>query len=302
MAAPTDVLDAAFDRLASSGFDEANGFVFHGPMICEALDTLGRPLEVDSWSRDTSGTAPTHPVAPVGFVWTDALGEPRRAGEWMGHFERTVDADGWRAVLDEWLPRLLPAMGVALFHGAIRTAHATRAIEVADTPERRAELVRSLGYWAALYEPGERADDEIRGADDPRLAIVTAAADAAHHYVARPNIIHLHGVTAAMAVEILVGHTDDATAARALAQVRAEHAALYGTETPQLQASVKGIDDETLVAAAVASGDAHAVKLVEAALRGVAATGDPIFLAAAERVTRRGLRSLEDTATTDVDA
>ena len=302
MAAPTDVLDAAFDRLASSGFDEANGYVFHGPMVCEALDALGRPDEVDSWSHDDSGTPPTDPVAPDGFEWTEALGDPGRAGEWMGHFERAIDGDGWSAVLGEWLPRLLPAMGVALFHGAIRTAHATRALEVADTPSRRAELVRSLGYWAALYQQGAQPNDGVRDVGDPRLAIVTAAADAAHHYVARPNIISLHGVTAAMAVSILVRHSDEATAAGALAQVRAEHAALYDADSPRAEASVRGIDDATLVAAAVASGDAHAVKLVEAALRGVAVTGDPIFLAAAERVVRRGLRALDDAASTDVDA
>lgn len=44
--------------------------------------------------------------------------------------------------------------------------------------------------------------------------------------------------------------------------------------------------------AAVISGEAHAVKLVEASRRGFAATADPAFLAAAERVARRGLRML----------
>lgn len=295
MTTPTDVLDAAFDRLGEWGFDDPDGYVNHGPMACEALDTLGRPEEVDSWSRLDSGTPPAVPVAPRRFVWEDALGDASRAGEWMGYFERAVGDDGWAPVLDAWLPRLLPGLGVALFHGAIRCAHAVRAVESADTPARRAELVRSLGYWASLFEPGYPPDlTAVRRLDDIPLAVAQSAADAARHYLARPNIIHLHGVTAAMAVSILIGHTDESTAATALAQVEAEHAALYEHTGPPAAArrDAPDIDEATLIDAAIASGDAHAVKLVEACRRGLAATDDPVFLAAAERVTRRGRRLL----------
>jgi hypothetical protein len=293
MTTPTHVLDAAFDRLGRWGFDDPDGYVNHGPMVCEALDALGRPAEVDSWSRLDSGTPPTVPVEPDGFVWTEALGDATRAGEWMGYFERAITDDGWSPVLDEWLPRLLPGMGVALFHGAIRAAHAVRAIDTADTPARRAELVRSLGYWAALFDRSHPPDPAaVRGVDDVRLEVVRTAAEAARHYLARPNIIHLHGVTAAMAVSVLIQHTDDATAASALAHVKAEHAALYDHVEPIDARPAPDIDEATMVDAAIAGEDAHAVKLVEAARRGFAATDDPVFLAATERVTRRGLRAL----------
>jgi hypothetical protein len=43
----------------------------------------------------------------------------------------------------------MPALRTALFHGAIRTAHAVRAIDAVDTPPRRGALARALGYWAA---------------------------------------------------------------------------------------------------------------------------------------------------------
>jgi hypothetical protein len=291
--ASTDVLDAAFDRLGRWGFDDPDGYVNHGPMVCEALDALGRPAEVDSWSRLDAGTPPTVPVEPGRFVWTDALGDVTRADEWMGHFERAIAGDGWEPVLAEWLPRLLPGMGVALFHGTIRCAHAVRAIDTADTPARRAELVRALGYWAALFAPGHPPDlAAVRGVDDIPLGVAQAAADATRHYVARPNIIHLHGVTAAMAVSILIRHTGEATAATALAHVEAEHAALYAHVDPIATADPPDIDEATLIDAAVAGGEAHAVKLVEASLRGFAATRDPAFLAAAERVTRRSRRAL----------
>ena len=74
-------------------------------------------------------------------------------------------------------------------------------------------------------------------------------------------------------------------AAAALAQVHAEHAALYvGVEAVDepYPASPPGGE---LTAAAVHSLDPHQVKLVEACRRGHAATGDPAFAAAAETVT-----------------
>lgn len=293
MATPDDVLDAALDRFGRWGFDDPDGYVNHGPMVCEALNALDRPAEVDSWSRSYSGTPPTVPVPPHGHMGVEALGHTGRAPEWLGYFERRIADDGWAPVLDEWLPRLFPGMATALFHGAIRCAHATRAIETADTPARRAELARSLGYWAALLEPGQPPDlTAVRGVDDVELAVVHAAADAARHYLARPNIFQLHGVTAAMAVTILIRHTDEAAGATALAQVTTEHAALWAGSDLIGEVAAPDVHETTLVDAAIASGEAHAVKLVEASRRGFAATGDPAFLAAAERVARRGLRTL----------
>ena len=172
----------------------------------------------------------------------------------------------------------------ALFHGAIRTAHAVRAIDTVDTPPRRGELARALGYWAARYREGQPASP-LPPPGDVQLAIVRAAADGARRYLARPDIFHLHGVTGAMAVEILAAHLPVTDGAAALAHVHAEHAALYAaTEpvTPPHPATPRGSD---LATAAVRSLDPHQVKLVEACQRGHAATGDPVFAAAAETVT-----------------
>jgi hypothetical protein len=288
----TDVLDDAFDRLGMWGFDEPGGYVNHGPMACEALDVLGRPTEVDAWSRLDEGTPPVRPVEPTRFVWSEALGDPTRAGEWMGYFERAVADDGWAAVVHEWLPRLLPGLNVALFHGAIRCAHAARAIDTADTPARRAELVRALGYWAALFEPGYPPDTVPGRHDDVELALAQVAADSAQHYIARPNIIQLHGITSAMAVSTLVRFTDEEAGVQALGQIRADLRALHDGVVPATGTLEPDIDRSVLIEAAVASGDAHAVKLVEASSRGFELTGAPAFLAAAERVTRRGRRAL----------
>ena len=64
------------------------------------------------------------------------------------------------------------------------------------------------------------------------MAVVRAAADGARRYLARPDIVHLHGVTGAMAVEILAAHIAATDGAAALAQVHAEHAALYAATQP----------------------------------------------------------------------
>src|SRR3954471_1899566 len=146
MAEDPTVLDEAYERLAVFGFDEPRGFVNHAPMGCEALAALGRPDDVDRWSRTPDpGNPALAPRRPGHFVWEEALGDGRRTAEWLGYFDRAVTDDGWAPVVALWVPRLLPGLAAALFHGAIRTAPAVRAAAGADTPARRAEVARSLG-------------------------------------------------------------------------------------------------------------------------------------------------------------
>ena len=289
MSDATPALDEAFERMAAASFELPNGFVNHGAMACEALAMLDCTDDIDSWARRfaRAGGASVDPVAPAGFEWRHALGDYRRLPEWIGYFTRAIDEDGWPAAVAAWVPRLMPALRTALFHGAIRTAHAVRAIAAADTAPRRGELARALGYWAARYQAGQPAGPH-GPADNPRAAVVRAAAGGARRYLARPNIVHLHGVTGAMAVEILIGHIPATEATAALAQVHAEHAALYAGVEPVDEPHPAGPPGGELTAAAVHSLDPHQVKLVEACRRGLAATGDPAFAAAAETVT--GLR------------
>jgi hypothetical protein len=289
MSDTTPALDEAFERMAAASFELPNGFVNHGAMACEALAVLDCADDIDSWARRfaRAGGVRVEPVASGGFEWRQALGSYDHLPEWIGYFARAIDDDGWADVVETWVPRLMPALRTALFHGAIRTAHAVRAIDAIDTPARRGELARALGYWAARYRPGPPAgpQDPIV---DPRTAVVRAAADGARHYLARPNILHLHGVTGAMAVEILVGHIPATAAAAALAQVHAEHARLYAGVEPVDDPRPATAPGDELVPAAVHSLDPHQVKLVEACQRGLAASGDPAFAAAAQTVT--GLR------------
>jgi hypothetical protein len=286
MSDTTPALDEAFERMAAASFELPNGFVNHGAMACEALAMLDCTDDIDSWARRfaRAGGASVGSVVPTRLEWQQALGDYHRLPEWIGYFSHAIDEDGWPAVLATWAPRLMPGLSTALFHGAIRTAHAVRAIDAVDTPPRRGELARALGYWAARYREGQPASP-LPPAGDLRLAVLRAAADGARRYLARPDIVRLHGVTGAMAVEILAAHIPAADGAAALAQVHAEHAALYADIEPVTEPHAANPPGSDLTVAAVRSLDPHQVKLVEACQRGHAATGDPAFAAAAETVT-----------------
>jgi hypothetical protein len=200
----TPVLDEAFERMAAASFELPNGFVNHGAMACGALAVLDCTDDIDSWARRfaRAGEASVDPVVPAGFESRQATGDYGRLPEWIAYFAQAIGDDVWPAVVATWVPRLMPALGTALFHGAIRPAHAVRAIDAVDTPPRRGELGRALGYWAARYRAGPPASP-LPPAGDLRIAVVQAADGGARRYLARPDIFHLHGVTGAMAVEIL---------------------------------------------------------------------------------------------------
>ncbi|HXQ59562.1 MAG TPA: hypothetical protein VN799_05670 [Acidimicrobiales bacterium] len=294
---PTDgasVLDDAFERMGATDFELPNGFVNHGPMACEALAALGCDDRVAGWARwfvQMVGDGPpsVEPSRVSDFEGLDALGAYGRLPEWLGYFERAVAREGWERVVEVWVPRLVPGMATALFHGVIRTAHAVRAIDTVETDPRRAELARALGYWAARFHPGgDGAEPAVEAAveTESRGAAIVAAADGARHYVAQPTIFNLHGVTGAMAVALLVDHVGPDAAAAAVARLRTEHATLYGgREIPVTAAAADGWDP-AWAGQAADSRDAHQVKLVEACRRGWEASGDDAFVAAARRVSR----------------
>jgi hypothetical protein len=282
-------LDEAFDRVSALDFEIPNPYVNHGPMACEALMTLGFDSELPEWVEhfETTMHRAIEPVTPTWgheFPWQDFFGDYRLLPEWMGFFERAIDDDGWPDVVRTWVPRLMPGLVSALFHGVIRTSHAVRAIEVEDTRSRRAELARALGNWAVWFGPGQPSV-EIPANGDPLTRTVEAAARGASWYVSQPSIFALHGVTGAMAVHLLSGHLGPEHAAAALAQLEAEHRALYRDITPAAIGDSDGEWNAQVIGAAVGSFDPHQVKLVEACRRGLELTGDPRFAAAARVVT-----------------
>ncbi len=289
MAESTPDLDRAYDRVTDLEFGPTLPYVNHGPMAAEALACLDLDGQIGGWVDGFLDGFADHLVTigtgtALAGRWEDALGDGARLPEWSGLFERSIEDEGWASVVDLWVPRLMPALSSALFHGVIRTAHAVRAIEATDSPARRAELARALASWASWYGRGQPVD-EVDAVGDLRLEVTGAAAEGARYYVGQPTIFNLHGVTGAMAVALLADRLREADGARALAQLRAEHRALYRGQRPtEVRPEGEGWDT-TAVERAAQSGDAHQIKLVEACHRGFAATGDAAFPAAARTVT-----------------
>ncbi|WSQ14490.1 questin oxidase family protein [Streptomyces sp. NBC_01231] len=149
-------LEEALERLHSSGPERLGRLTNHAPMVVEALAAHGRAGAVHRWLdlyRGKLEDFPT-PVAPVtDDNWPSALGDPRRAADWIGYFSRALAEHPWHDVLALWWPRLLPGIYGGATHPVIRVGHAVRALEAAPNPPRLAELAHGLGYWAARHHP-----------------------------------------------------------------------------------------------------------------------------------------------------
>jgi hypothetical protein len=149
------VLDDALERLRHTGPEAADGAPNHGPMAAEALVALGYDDDVPQWVDDYRrqlGPMPETLLPLTTQTWRDALGSRRRVGDWVVFFRRQLSQASWQAVLTAWFPRLISGVMAHGTHGLIRTAHAVRALDAAETPLRVEELAAALGYWAAYYQ------------------------------------------------------------------------------------------------------------------------------------------------------
>ncbi|MCF3122693.1 DUF4243 domain-containing protein [Streptomyces arenae] len=156
----TGTLDEALERLHASGPERLGRLTNHAPMAVEALASRGRAGAVHRWLDLYAPKLEEFParVAPVTDAdWRTALGDPRRAADWIDYFTRRLagsadTARPWREVLAEWWPRLLPGVYGGSTHPVIRVGHAVRTLESGDTTAPRlAELAHGLGYWAARH-------------------------------------------------------------------------------------------------------------------------------------------------------
>ncbi|MGA4841358.1 questin oxidase family protein [Streptomyces sp. G45] len=152
------VLDEALQRLHASGPERLGRLTNHGPMAVEALVRGGQAHTVHRWLdyyRDKLEDMPDR-LAPVTDAnWHEALGDPRRAADWIDHFARALAERPWREVLAAWWPVLLPGIAGGSTHPVIRVGHAVRTLlgPGGETEPRLAELAHGLGYWAARHTP-----------------------------------------------------------------------------------------------------------------------------------------------------
>ncbi|MFD6986865.1 questin oxidase family protein, partial [Streptomyces sp. NPDC059956] len=153
----TGILDEALQRLHGSGPERLGRLTNHAPMAVEALSVRGQAGTVHRWldlyaHKLEEFPSRVEPVTPAN--WRAALGDPRRAADWIDHFEREIADRPWRDVLAQWWPRLLPGLCGGSTHPLIRVGHAVRTLLAGEhTAPRLAELAHGLGYWAARHQP-----------------------------------------------------------------------------------------------------------------------------------------------------
>lgn len=298
------VLDEAYLVYADSDpFLPVTHFIEHATMGAEALVELGLGDRVKQWlshHRVRPYQAPIRGIA-MATDWRRALGRQDCHGDWIRHLEAELTSRAYQDVLAEWTPRLAHQVGAHLFHGLIRTGHAVRALEHADTHARRAELARGLALWAiGIHDaPSEGAPPAATGAES-QPEIIDCARLGAATFICDPNVPNLHLVTGPMAYRMIAHLLDDRTHAIARASFGATHrqAAARFASIEQRAYAEPGVTlplapDSAHMEALAAQSDAHPSKLTDAALRAYAETKDEIFLkAAAKALDLHGLRAL----------
>jgi hypothetical protein len=342
----TDPLDEALTVFAGTAPEfGSHGLSNHGPMAAEALVQLGRADAVPAWTAAYAKRLRAAPLPAAKALsdeaWPQALGDAGRFPDWLTLFETEMADRPVKAVVGEWVPRLVPGTVGAATHGLIRTAHGLRALGQADTPARRVEVATGLAYWASKYQelPGpplfighqdvpealadlpylpEETPDTFLIADrvahvadisdefeqgvaslaprDGSITLLDAlACGGAAAYLRNADEGHaialLHSITAPLALELVLPWlaTEDRDAAvaygwQAVAAIHVAYAIDRHTPIPDTEPVLSA---DELVERAVASGNEHAIKLTEAALRCFGRTDEPVLLRAAADASAR---------------
>ncbi|HEX6882040.1 MAG TPA: questin oxidase family protein [Planctomycetota bacterium] len=123
------------------------------------------------------------------------------------------------------------------------------------------------------------------GVEDPARTLGEMASAFARLYLANPErrIAFTHAITAPSALRLLVPYLDEETvraATRRAWQAAAGLFVVYGVSRGA-EVAARPAERAALIAACVANGGAHSIKLTEACLREEAFSRDPILLAAA---------------------
>ncbi|GAB3949234.1 hypothetical protein GCM10027614_47660 [Micromonospora vulcania] len=85
------ILDEAYERLHHTGPEYEGWLSNHGPMAVEALARHGHQQRVHRWLDHYLGRLDELPrgLRPIDD-WRAALGDPKRAGDWLAYFDRQL--------------------------------------------------------------------------------------------------------------------------------------------------------------------------------------------------------------------
>jgi hypothetical protein len=288
-----DVLDTVYTKYAHSDpFIPVIRFIDHATLGAEALVGLKLGSRVEEWSSRHKVRPYQPPVQgiAIGKQWREALGRAECHGDWLKFFEAELNSRFYAETLQEWVPRFAHDCGAFLFHGLIRTAHASRALSHRDTPARRGELARGLSLWAIGIKTQPVLERKDRRTVFPvERQFSTFARAGAATFIQEPTVPNLHLVTSAMAYLMLPETLDKNTHRIASESFMKTHArALRDFETLSKKVSRKPppILGPKEMESLAGKRDAHPAKLTEAALRGYTLSGDEIFLRAAAEVQK----------------
>jgi len=148
-------------------------------------------------------------------------------------------------------------------------------------------IASQVKHVEMVAAPFEQAVAALADPPDASAALVALAAGGARGYLSNVNRGHgialLHAVTIPMALDLLLPAVDPADRPTVFAYLWQAMAAIHVAYTPDREDPTPGPagSREHLVEAAVESGDEHAIKLAEAALRAFDRSGDPALTAAA---------------------
>jgi hypothetical protein len=298
-----DAVNEALDRLAGYGPEWGrHRLAFHAPMAAEALAALGYHDQVVPWIEHNR-TVREYSAAPQpherldpddAAQWRAARGDFGRFADWARMFDQELASRPWREVLVRWWPRLAPGMLGALGHGLIRTAHAVRGIAAVPepTPAQLRELAQGLAFWAARYwspsQPGAESPLAAAVAAQPspeqaRAALVAATATAAGVLADRapmPTVPLIHMVTIPAAVDLTLAvlpvelHQESYRWAVTTSAAVLDSFGAHLQSGPVLPAGAEVPSLEQSVAAAVETGDEHAIKIAEVCVRSIQAHPD----------------------------
>jgi hypothetical protein len=265
--------------------------------------------------------APPSEPWPAGDPWPGRLGDPRAWPAYRSLFNDWMDHEGAPAVLEQALPMLLRGVGAAAFHGPIRAAYAVAAghsheladalaywacrwfslgepplaggepdparvlaaLEVARPPR---PLIAERMALAAAQPAFGRAAAALRV--DPDRTLARLATLAARQYADSGDFTVLHLVTSAHAMRVLLPWLDAGDVAAALGHYwlayAAGHAASgigHGTAAGGPPRTPRPWPD--IVSRAIASDDAHVIKLVDSCREQERAYGGDVWREAASR-------------------
>lgn len=314
-------LHALLDDAARFGPEYGDGLASHLPMGLVALRALGADSQRLQAFFGTESAhllpAPPPQAWPAGDAWTGRLGDIAAWPAYHGLFSEWLASEGAADVLSQVLPLLMPGCAAAAFHGPIRAAAALRAGHAGELasglacwaarhqplgplPARAGTVAEPLTLLRRLQAvPSRRpliaqrmaaaAGNAMLQATVPRLAVGPATLArlsqlAAQAYAGSGNVTALHMVTASHAMRVLLPFVDAGEAADAALRWfwQAWATALVAACLKPLP-PVPLLPWPAILQRALASSDAHVIKLVDACREEEAAHGGSHWQQAASR-------------------